>query len=164
MRRGEHTAGQRAREGLWSWHSVPEQTTFEVTNWGHRRTLTLSKDPHELIAFYWVSALKCSTAWQNSSTEPQGHAQTTSSQAFTRTLASTPSLSHALCSTFSSLSQKTYFQSDAAQSSFPLPLPLVSVDPLQLLLLFVEWASKRIELKVYVQSSDKTTLRILRGQ
>lgn len=121
MRREEHTAGQRAREGLWSWHNVPEQTTFEVTNWGHRRTLTLSKDPHELIAFYWVSALKCSTAWQNSSTEPQGHAQTTSSQAFTRnpplTLPPPPPPSAMLCAPHSVRSLRKH------TSSLTLPNP-----------------------------------------
>lgn len=75
MKRGEHTAGHRASEGLGGWGRVPEQTTFNVTNWGELwycpMVLELIPTPEGFIT------------WQDFSPEPPGHAQTTSSLTFT---------------------------------------------------------------------------------
>lgn len=67
MKRGEHTAGHRAREGLGGWCRVPEEPTFEVTNWAHMRTLILSNGPGELIP-----TPEGSITSQDFSTEPPG--------------------------------------------------------------------------------------------
>lgn len=103
--------------GLGGWHRVPEQPAFEVTNWGHMRTLVASNGPGELIAFSGFQPLKAPSHGRMSCSNhflPQVHPW----PPLTLPLPYPPSAgSWALCSEFRSLSQKTYFQPDAAKSS-----------------------------------------------